>query len=126
MKKFKNLILNLIEISKDTSITGLIDKTLELSKMKETYENDKSLESDIRLENLMEFRSVSETYEKETGNVNLSDFLMEVSLVSDAAEYSTDADAVTLMTVHSAQLPCCRFQNDTAILQGQGDVRVGK
>ena len=71
--------------------------------MKETYENDKSLESDIRLENLMEFRSVSETYEKETGNVNLSDFLMEVSLVSDAAEYSTDADAVTLMTVHSAK-----------------------
>ena len=101
--EFKNLILNLIEISKDTSITGLIDKTLELSKMKETYENDKSLESDIRLENLIEFRSVSETYEKETGNVNLSDFLMEVSLVSDAAEYSTDADAVTLMTVHSAK-----------------------
>ena len=101
--EFKKLILNLIEISKDTSITGLIDKTLELSKMKETYENDKSLESDIRLENLMEFRSVSETYEKETGNVNLSDFLMEVSLVSDAAEYSTDADAVTLMTVHSAK-----------------------
>ena len=101
--EFKNLILNLIEISKDTSITGLIDKTLELSKMKETYENDKSLESDIRLENLMEFRSVSETYENETGNVNLSDFLMEVSLVSDAAEYSADADAVTLMTVHSAK-----------------------
>lgn len=101
--EFKNLILNLIEISKDASITGLIDKTLELSKMKETYENDKSLESDIRLENLMEFRSVSETYEKETGNVNLSDFLMEVSLVSDAAEYSADADAVTLMTVHSAK-----------------------
>ena len=101
--EFKNLILNLIEISKDTSITGLIDKTLELSKMKETYENDKSLESDIRLENLMEFRSVSETYEKETGNVNLLDFLMEVSLVSDAAEYSADADAVTLMTVHSAK-----------------------
>lgn len=101
--EFKNLILNLIERSKDTSITGLIDKTLELSKMKETYENDKSLESDIRLENLMEFRSVSETYEKETGNVNLSYFLMEVSLVSDAAEYSADADAVTLMTVHSAK-----------------------
>ena len=101
--EFKNLILNLIEISKDTSITGLIDKTLELSKMKETYENDKSLESDIRLENLMEFRSVSETYENETGNVNLSDFLMEVSLVSDAAEYSLDSDAVTLMTVHSAK-----------------------
>ena len=101
--EFKNLILNLIEISKDTSITGLIDKTLELSKMKETYEIVKSLESDIRLENLMEFRSVSETYEKETGNVSLSDFLMEVSLVSDAAEYSADADAVTLMTVHSAK-----------------------
>ena len=103
--EFKNLILNLIEISKDTSITGLIDKTLELSKMKETYENDKSLESDIRLENLMEFRSVSETYEKETGNVNLSDFLMEVSLVSDAAEYSLDSDLLSVL-----RKILCQFQ----------------
>ena len=101
--EFKNIILQLIEFSKSSSITELIDKTLELSKMKETYENDKSLDSEIRLENLMEFRSVSENYEKVTGNVNLGDFLAEVSLVADATEYSEDSDAITLMTIHSAK-----------------------
>jgi DNA helicase-2/ATP-dependent DNA helicase PcrA len=51
----------------------------------------------------MEFKSVSENYEKQTGSVNLNDFLEEVSLVADAAEYSEDSDAVTLMTIHSAK-----------------------
>ena len=42
-------------------------------------------------------------YEKVTGNVNLADFLDEISLVADATEYSEDSDAVTLMTIHSAK-----------------------
>lgn len=101
--EFKELILKLTELSKDISLTELIDKVLELTKIKELYEKDKTLESDLRLENLMEFKSVTENYEKETGSVNLNDFLEEVSLVADAAEYTKDSDAVTLMTIHSAK-----------------------
>ena len=69
----------------------------------EDFTDIESLDSEIRLENLMEFRSVSENYEKVTGNVNLGDFLAEVSLVADATEYSEDSDAITLMTIHSAK-----------------------
>lgn len=101
--EFKKLIIELTELSKDLSLTELIDKVLELTKIKELYEKDKTLESDLRLENLMEFKSVTENFEKVTGSVNLNDFLEEVSLVADAAEYTKDSDAVTLMTIHSAK-----------------------
>ena len=101
--EFKHLILELTELSKELSLTELIDKVLELTKIKELYEKDKTLESDLRIENLMEFKSVTENFEKVTGSVNLNDFLEEVSLVADAAEYTKDSDAVTLMTIHSAK-----------------------
>ena len=101
--EFKELILELTKDAENLSLTELIDAVLEKSKMKEVLEKDKTLESDLRLENLMEFKSVTENYEKVTGSVNLNDFLEEVSLVADAADYSEDGDAITLMTVHSAK-----------------------
>jgi len=101
--EFKNLILELTRLSEELSLTELIDKILELTKIKELYEKEKTLESDLRIENLMEFKSVTENFEKVTGSVNLNDFLEEVSLVADAAEYTKDSDAVTLMTIHSAK-----------------------
>ena len=101
--EFKELIIELTKDAENLSLTELIDTVLEKSKMKEVLEKDKTLESDLRLENLMEFKSVTENYEKVTGSVNLNDFLEEVSLVADAADYSEDGDAVTLMTVHSAK-----------------------
>ena len=101
--EFKELILSLQEASLNLSLTELIDKVLEDTKIKPLLEKENTLDSELRLENLMEFRSVSENYEKQTGSVNLNDFLEEVSLVADAAEYSEDSDAVTLMTIHSAK-----------------------
>ena len=101
--EFKELILNIKKRADDLSLTELIDLILEETKIKEILEKDHTLESDLRLENLMEFKSVTENYEKVTGSVNLTDFLEEVSLVADAADYSEDGDAVTLMTIHSAK-----------------------
>ena len=67
--EFKNLIIELTELSKELSLTELIDKVLELTKMREQLEKEKTLESDLRLENLMEFKSVTENFEKVTGAV---------------------------------------------------------
>ena len=102
-QEFKDLIIELTNDAEKLSLTELIDAVLEKTKIKEILEKEKTLESDLRLENLMEFKSVTENYEKVTGSVNLNDFLEEVSLVADAADYSEDGDAVTLMTVHSAK-----------------------
>lgn len=101
--EFKNIILSLIEDAKKMSLTSLVDSILDKAGIRHALEKEKCLENDLRMENLLEFRSVTENFEKITGNVNLQDFLEEVSLVADAAEYSADADAVSLMTIHSAK-----------------------
>ena len=71
--------------------------------MKKELETDPSLESELRLDNLMEFKSITATYEDTTGSVDLGDFLEEISLIADISEHKNDDDVVTLMTLHSAK-----------------------
>ena len=101
--EFKKLILELTEDAKDLDLTELIDVVLEKSGMKEELEKEHTLEADIRLENLMEFKSITENYQKETGTVNLEDFLEDISIVADQSEHETLDNAVTLMTMHAAK-----------------------
>lgn len=100
---FKQMILEIEEKAKDLSLTELIDLVLERTGIKEELEGSKNLEDELRLDNLMEFKSITASYEERTGSVNLEDFLEEVSLVADMAEHKEDSDAVTLMTIHSAK-----------------------
>ena len=100
---FKNLILDLVEKSKNMSLTELIDEVLISTGLKEELENDKSLENELRLDNLMEFKSITASFEERTGVVNLGDFLEEISLISDISNHKEDNDEVTLMTMHSAK-----------------------
>ena len=101
--EFKKLILELTEDAKDLDLTELIDVVLEKSGMKEELEKEHTLEADIRLENLMEFKSITENYQKETGTVNLEDFLEDISIVADQSEHQTLDNAITLMTMHAAK-----------------------
>lgn len=101
--EFKKLILELTEDAKDLDLTELIDVVLEKSGMKEELEKEHTLEADIRLENLMEFKSITENYQKETGTVNLEDFLEDISIVADSSEHQTLDNAITLMTMHAAK-----------------------
>lgn len=101
--EFKNLILELQKDSESMSLTELIDDILEKSGMKEELEKDASLESELRLDNLMEFKSITATFEETTGSVNLGDFLEEISLIADVTEHKDFDDVVTLMTIHSAK-----------------------
>lgn len=100
---FKNLILELTHNSESLSLTELIDDVLEKTGIKKELEDDKSLESELRLENLMEFKSITASFEERTGSVNLDDFLEEISLIADMSEHKNYDDAVTLMTIHSAK-----------------------
>lgn len=101
--EFKNLILELQKDKDSLSLTELIDDILEKSGMKEELESDPSLESELRLDNLMEFKSITATFEETTGSVNLEDFLEEISLIADISEHKEYEDVVTLMTIHSAK-----------------------
>ena len=102
-KEFKNMILDLVKKSNEMSLTDLIDEVLIRTGLKEELENDKTLESELRLDNLMEFKSITANFEERTGLINLGDFLEEISLISDIANHKEDNDEITLMTIHSAK-----------------------
>lgn len=85
------------------TLTELVDLVLDKSGMRQELEGDTSIDSEIRLENLEEFKSITKAFEEKNGIVSLEDFLTEISLVSDITEHRDDSDVVTLMTVHSAK-----------------------
>lgn len=101
--EFKEIIKDLIKRSESLSLTELIDEVLERSGMKKELESSKALEDEIRLENLMEVKSITASFEERTGSANLGDFLEEVSLIADISNHTEDGDVVTLMTLHSAK-----------------------
>ena len=102
-KEFKDLILDLTKKSEDLTLTDLIDLILDETNMKAEYESDKSLENELRLDNLEEFKSITKTFEDRTGSESLADFLEEISLIADVTEHQEDEDVITLMTIHSAK-----------------------
>ena len=101
--EFKKIIIELIKEQENCSLTELVDLILEKSGMKAELISEKSIDSEIRLENLEEFKSITKNFEEEMGIVSLEEFLEEISLVADISEHKDSKDVVTLMTVHSAK-----------------------
>jgi len=103
-QKFKELIEFLTEESKNISLTELIELILEETGIREELENEDTIESNTRLDNLEEFKSITKNFEDKTGSVSLEDFLEEISLITDITDHQdSDGDVVTLMTIHSAK-----------------------
>ena len=91
------------EKCENVSLTEMVDIVLNDSGIKEELSGDKSLESEIRLENLEEFKSITKNYEEEFGVISLADFLNEISLVSDVSEHQNGNNKVSLMTIHAVK-----------------------
>lgn len=100
---FKNTIEKLKAIAEDLTLTELIDKVLDASGLRADLESEKTLEAEVRLENLEEFKSITKSFEEREGLISLEDFLLEISLISDVEEYKDDPNRVSLMTVHSVK-----------------------
>ena len=102
IKQFVELIENLTEKSEELSISELFDEMLDktgyLIALKAEGE-----EAQDRVDNVMEFSSNIAQYELETEEPSLSDFLEQISLISDIDSFDTEQDKVVLMTVHSAK-----------------------
>ena len=101
--EFKNLIERLKEVAEDLTLTELIEKVLDATGLKEELESEGTLEAEVRLENLEEFKSITKAFEEKEGLVSLEEFLLEISLVSDVEEYRNDPNRISLMTVHSVK-----------------------
>ena len=101
--EFKNIILDLIKEKDNCSLTELVDLILDKTGIRQELESENSIDSEIRLENLEEFKSITRNFEEQMGIVSLEEFLDEISLVSDISEHNDSTDVVTLMTVHSSK-----------------------
>ena len=99
---FKNLIIDLTNESKNTDLVGLVDVILDKTGIRKELEEKNDLESEIRLENLNEFKSIALAFQEKC-IFSLEEFLENISLVSDKNEYKEVDDGINLMTLHSAK-----------------------
>lgn len=102
LENFANIINKLTQISKEQSLPDLFDAVLEMSGYKQML-IDAGQEEKDRLDNLDEFKSSIIEYVTNTEEPTLMGFLEENALVADVDRYDDTADAVVLMTIHSAK-----------------------
>lgn len=101
--QFKKMIETLSNKQEQLSLTELVDAVLNETGLRAELEAEKTIEADIRLENLEEFKSITKNFEERNGIISLEEFLMEISLVADVEEHKDNSNVVTLMTIHSAK-----------------------
>jgi len=113
MLDFKNLIISLKEKINQQSLLDTYDELIEKSGYKAMLENDdatldKSFQSERRLDNLNEFKSL--IMEKIAGyDINFTNYEILVNLLNDLAlheqsqEIDENGEYVNLMTVHAAK-----------------------
>ncbi len=100
--EFANLIESLTAASEHLSLDVLFDAVLDRSGYRQMLVSAGPEEAE-RLENLNEFKSGILEYMKENEDPTLVGFLEETALVADVDRYDETADAVVMMTVHSAK-----------------------
>ena len=103
LKAFANMIngfraLLYSDISLEAFVNHVLDKSGYRQMLKDAGEEEKD-----RLENIEEFITGVIQYEKSNDQPTLVGFLEENALVSDVDKYDEDADAVVMMTIHSAK-----------------------
>ncbi|WEG12384.1 DNA helicase PcrA [Pullulanibacillus sp. KACC 23026] len=104
---FAEQILNWSTMQDYLSVTELVEEVLDKTGYKQSLKDEKTLEAESRLENLEEFLSVTQDFEKNHEDKSLISFLTELALDADyGAEEETGEktqEGVTLMTLHAAK-----------------------
>jgi DNA helicase-2/ATP-dependent DNA helicase PcrA len=99
---FTRMIEELSELAKTVELPTLIDLVLDRSGYRQMIIDAGREEAD-RLENLDEFKSNVVEYCRTAEEPTLTGFLEENALVADVDRYDDTADAVVMMTIHSAK-----------------------
>lgn len=102
---FVNLITTL-QACTDLTMTQLVDKVLDSTNYENMLIEEATLEAQGRLENLKEFKSVTQTFDMQNDNDDdipkIITFLTDFAL-DNPAEVTNTNDAVTLMTLHASK-----------------------
>ena len=113
LKGFAEMINGFIKKKFDTPLPELYDEMLEQTGYLKSLEA-LGMEGQTKIENVLELKSNMVEYCGRVENPTLEGFLEEISLFTDVDRYDADADAVTLMTMHSAK----GLEFDTVFLCG--------
>lgn len=105
MTLFAAQMQGLIELNNDKKVTlgELYDELVERIDYLNFLKTDDPESAEDRAANVQELASNLRRFEEENPEGTLSDFLEEVSLITDIDNYDNNADSVVLMTVHSAK-----------------------
>ncbi|EMA6343764.1 DNA helicase PcrA [Bacillus cytotoxicus] len=106
VKEFAGLLHNWVNMQEYLSVTELVEEVIEKTGYRDMLKNERTLESEGRLENLDEFLSVTQTFESQSEDKSLVAFLTDLALVADIDRVDEDPTAgeeVILMTMHSAK-----------------------
>ena len=116
---FAQIMQGLVNFAREASVSDLVEEILNKTGYKAILEAENTPETETRLENLLEFLSVTAEYDAKAAQAaqnalndgvdeeevvpGLSGFLEQVSLVADIDELDQAEEAVALMTMHSAK-----------------------
>ncbi|MDR3365257.1 MAG: UvrD-helicase domain-containing protein [Clostridiales Family XIII bacterium] len=101
--EFAAVMMGFAEACGDMKVSELYDELLAKTGYVKALEEKGTPEEEARIENLLEFRSAIIQNEAEDPELALSDFLEKTALMSDVDNLDKGADAVTVMTLHSAK-----------------------
>jgi DNA helicase-2/ATP-dependent DNA helicase PcrA len=113
LEKFGQMIDEITQMIPYLTVTELTKELLDRSGYQEDLKNQNTLEAQARLENLEEFLTVTQEFDKrfaerdeeeqDAPEEKLTVFLNDLALVSDIDNLEEDGSQVTLMTLHAAK-----------------------
>ncbi|WP_078394324.1 DNA helicase PcrA [Shouchella patagoniensis] len=106
--EFRDQVKNWVQMQDYLSVTELTEELLEKTGYREMLKAEQTIEAQSRLENIDEFITVTQEFEKRSEEKDLVSFLTDLALVADIDQLDKDddevkKDAITLMTLHSAK-----------------------
>jgi DNA helicase-2/ATP-dependent DNA helicase PcrA len=101
-------VLHQFSLEKENlKVSDIYDGLLVRTGYLKDLEQQNTIESETRIENLLEFKSVIYDYEKEKEDANeigsLGEFMESIALMAEVDNHDAGEDAVVLMTLHSAK-----------------------
>lgn len=103
IREFVNLIHLLQNKAAEMGLAALVEAILFESGYADELKREDTVESRTRLENVEEFISAAAEFEEANPDLSLTDFLGNLSLISDKNELDDESHAVKLMTIHGAK-----------------------
>ena len=100
---FADMIIGLQNELEESGLELFVRTVMDKTGMVSALKQEKTVETQTRLENLEEFISMVQEAVKKDSAISLEQLLEDISLISDIDNYDEAQDTVTLMTLHSAK-----------------------